>query len=328
MRAARGCLGVLAASLLLTAANAQSSSSNCTPIPDEKIGYQLFNLSRWLRPQPATPPAAQQADNAAPAAGRQAGRAGPRVQVPTPPDLFDTNMAGMQAIGFKNMERFNGTLGEPLDEYKGITQKDGQNVIGNHGDLDLAQWDKAIEESKTLGQKFIGSAGFGNPGFKTLEDTLQTAANLNILGKAAAEKGLQLYVHNHAAELNTMHSYDLDKDGKPEMVSAWEIVAANTDPRYVHFEVDIHWARVGIGLDKFDELLAFLTKYQNRIVMLHVKDTTADGKITDLGAGTTDWPAVFRAAGPGVAYYIWEYDGVPDVFKSGEVAYRFLRCQK
>ncbi len=37
------------------------------------------------------------------------------------------------------------------------------------------------------------------------------------------------------------------------MASAWEIVAANTDPRYVHFEVDIHWARVGIGLDKFDE---------------------------------------------------------------------------
>ncbi len=61
---------------------------------------------------------------------------------------------------------------------------------------------------------------------------------------------------------------------------------------------------------------------------VHVKDTTEDGKITDLGMGTTDWPPVFKAAGPGIAYYIWEYDGVPDVFKSGDIAYRFLRCQK
>jgi sugar phosphate isomerase/epimerase len=83
-----------------------------------------------------------------------------------------------------------------------------------------------------------------------------------------------------------------------------------------------------LGVDKFDDLIAFLTKYQNRIELLHVKVTTADGKITDLGQGTTNWPAVFRAAGPGVRYYIWEYDGVPDVFRSGDIAYRYLRCQK
>ena len=185
-----------------------------------------------------------------------------------------------------------------------------------------------IADAKTLGQSYIGSAGFGQPGFDTLENTLATAANLNILGKAAADKGLHLYLHNHQAELNTKYSYDLNKNGKPEMVSAWEIVAANTDPRYVNFEVDVHWARVGLGVDKFDDLIAFLNKYQKRIVMLHVKDTTADGKITDLGMGTTDWPAVFKAAGPSIRYYIWEYDGVPDVFKSADIAYRYLRCEK
>ena len=234
----------------------------------------------------------------------------------------------MRKIGFKNMERFNDTLGEPLEQYESIAQKNQQNIIGGHGSLDMTQWDKIMSDAKTLGQKYIGSAGFGDPGFDTLEHTLQTAANLNTLGKAALDKGLRLYVHNHNREIDTKYSYDLNKDGKPVMASAWEIVAANTDPRYVSFEVDVHWARIGFGVDKFDDVLAFLKKYQNRIVMLHVKDTTADGKITDLGAGTTDWPAVFKAAGPNIAYYIWEYDGVPDVFKSGDIAYRFLRCQK
>jgi hypothetical protein len=37
-------------------------------------------------------------------------------------------------------------------------------------------------------------------------------------------------MHNHAAEVSTTYSYDIKKNGKPEMVSALEIVAANTDP--------------------------------------------------------------------------------------------------
>lgn len=321
------------AGLLMTATCAQAASSSCTPIPEDKIGYQLYNLLRVLRPpqsEPATPPGpppAAQANAAAPGGAPEAGR-GPRVNVPTPPDLLDTDLAAMRKAGFRNMERFNDLLGESLEQYQAVARKNGQNIIGNHGNLDMSQWDKTLSDAVALGQKYVGSAGFGQPGFKTLEDALKTAANLNVLGKAAADKGLHLYLHNHQAELNTKFSYDLRHDGKPQMVSAWEIVAANTDPRYVSFEIDVHWARIGLGVDKFDDLTAFLNKYQNRIVMLHVKDTTADGKITDMGTGTTDWPAVFKAAGPGVRYYIWEYDNVPDVFKSADIAHRFLRCEK
>ena len=56
--------------------------------------------------------------------------------------------------------------------------------------------------------------------------------------------------------------------------------------------------------------------------------TAADGAITDLGKGITDWPAVFAAAGSHVRYYVWEYDGDPDPFKSADIAYRTLSCAR
>ena len=229
-------------------------------------------------------------------------------------------------MGFSNLERFDGSLGLPVSDYAALAKKSGLAIIGGHDELDMAQWDKTLANARAMGQRYVGSAGFGKPGFDSLEHTLQTAQNLNLLGNAAAEKGLTLYVHNHQGEWTTKYPYDLNRDGNRAPVSAWQIVAANTDPRYVHFEVDVHWARIGIGLDKFDDLLAVLRRYRGRIVMLHVKDTTADGKITGLGEGTTDWPAVFAAAGPDIRYYIWEYDRVPDVYKTGAAAYRFLRC--
>ena len=34
------------------------------------------------------------------------------------------------------------------------------------------------------------------------------------------------------------------------------------------------------------------------------------------------------AAGPYIAYYVWEYDDDPAPFKSAEIAYRYLRCEK
>ena len=234
----------------------------------------------------------------------------------------------MHAIGFRNMEGLGDRLPAPVAAYKTALQNAGILQMSSHRPLDRARWNAILDEAVALGQSHVGAPGFGEPGIGSLKDTLATAANLNAFGKAAAAKGLRLYVHNHDEEIKTKYSYDLDKTGHPRMVSAWEIVAANTDPRYVHFEVDIHWTRIGFGLDKFDDMLAFLRQYRSRIEMLHVKDTAANGAITDLGKGTTNWPAVFEAAGPRIAYYVWEYDDDPAPFQSAEIAYRYLSCEK
>lgn len=289
---------------------ADQAYAACTPIPQEKIGFQLYNMLAAMIPKAEMPAAV---------AGRP---------VTISAETLDTVFARMHAIGFRKIEGLGDRLPAPLDAYNALLVKDGLDQVGSHRPLDQRGWDAILDEALALGQKTVGAPGFGEPGIGSLRDTLVTAANLNRFGAAAAAKGLALYVHNHDEEIRTKYLYDLAHDGHPRQVSAWEIVAANTDPKLVYFEVDIHWTRIGFGLDHFADVLAFLRAHRDRILFLHVKDTTADGRITDLGRGTTDWPAVFEAAGPQIRGYIWEYDGDPDPFRSAQIAYRYLSCAK
>jgi sugar phosphate isomerase/epimerase len=299
-----------AMALLLTATGipATSAQAACIAVPPEKIGFQLYNMLSVMIPKDRM---------AAAVAG------GP---VTIAPATLDNVLTRMHAIGFRNMEGLGDRLPAPLPVYKAALQKAGIAQISSHRPLDAARWPAILDEAVALGQSHVGAPGFGEPGIGSLKNTLATAANLNRFGAAAAARGLRLYVHNHEDEIRTKYRYDLDHNGHPRMVSAWEIVAANTDPRLVHFEIDIHWTRVAFGLDHFADVLAFLRKYRGRIELLHVKDTAADGSITDLGKGTTDWSAVFQAAGPQIPYYVWEYDDDPAPFESARIAWHTLRC--
>lgn len=277
----------------------EARAAACTPIPEAKIAAQTYNFVHDLLPPGANG---------------------------TTPERLDAAFAALERAGFGNVEGFGETLGLPSDEYLRLAKKHHLRVVAGHGDLDEGTWPAALARAKARGQELIGSAGFGAPGFGSLADTLATAATLDRLGKAASAQGLIFYVHNHAGEFETKFPYDLDGDGIAEPTSVWEIVAANTDPRDVHFEIDVHWARRGMGIDRFADLLAFLRKYRDRIVLLHVKGTAADGSFADLEKGTTDWPAVFAAAGPGIRYYVWEHESGGDVAAAARAAHAYLRC--
>jgi len=282
-----------AAAVTLALAGRAAYASDCAPVPTAKIALQLYDMAALAQPK-----AGDTAESALAAA-------------------FDA----IRRSGFRNVERFGGTLGAAPDVYAKVAAATGLRFIGSHGSLDAAGWNDVLTEAKRLGQRYVGSDSFGPPGLDTLANTLATARNLNARGREARALGLRLYVHNHGGEFTRAFS-----SGGAQPVSAWEIVAANTDPRFVSFEIDVHWARQGFGLGNTEALLALLRKYGPRIVMLHVKDTAADGSITDLGKGTTDWPRVFEAVGSGVRYYIWEYDDPPDPVASARMAYRYFTC--
>jgi sugar phosphate isomerase/epimerase len=234
-------------------------------------------------------------------------------------------------MGFRNAELYSGTLGLTIPAYKALLDKHGIHALGAHGSLttDPAAWQRTISSAIELGQNpFIGSAGYTASGqnLNTYAGALEIAANLNKLGEAAAAKGLRLYTHNHAPEFNTQ--YDAPgAGGKTTKMRFIEVIMANTDPRYVHFQIDVHWARVGMGLDKFDDLLAFLQAHRDRIDLLHVKDTDNMGRYTDLGQGTTDWVKLFAAAGPQIRYYIWELDDQAHPMESAQIAFKYLTCR-
>ncbi len=194
MRAVGGCLGALVAGLMVTASCAQTTSSNCTPIPDAKsaISCLIYRAScarhrlnlqrRHLHRLPAPKQMRPDADGGARGGVDRACRCRHRriCSIPIWPACARTasRIWSASTAAWRNHRRI-----------QGCCRKNAQNVIGNHGPLDLAEWDKTMDEAITLGQEYIGSAGFGDPGFKSLEDTLTTASNLNTLGKAAADKG-------------------------------------------------------------------------------------------------------------------------------------------
>jgi sugar phosphate isomerase/epimerase len=303
------------AALLTTAAmgfasTAVAAGPSCLNVPSAKIGLQLYSLLTEI--QPPGPPLPAGAPRPPP--------------TPTDPAKLDSVYAGLAAIGWKNVENFNGNFGQGDAAYKAIVDRHGMKVVASHESLDDASFAAALDRAKLLGQSYIGSGGYGAPGLTRIEDVLATAARLNTLGQMAAQRGLKFYVHNHQLEFTNVFSYDLNGDGRSEKVSAWEIVEAKTDPRYVNFEIDIHWAHLAMGQDKYQDLTSFLRKHRSRIVLLHIKDTTPDGKIADLGRGTTDWSQIVAAAGPQIGYYLWEFDRPLNPMESAKIAYNFMSC--
>ncbi len=306
---------VAMATLLATAAAGLASTAlaagpSCLNVPSAKIGLQLYSVRTDIQPPGPPPPAG-------------APRPPP---TPVDPAKLDNVYAGLQAIGWKNVENFNGNFGQGDAAYKAIVDRHGMKIVASHDNLDDAGFAAALDRAKLLGQSYIGSGGYGTPGLTTIENVLATAARLNKLGEMAAQRGLKFYVHNHQLEFTNVFSYDLNGDGRSEKVSAWEIVEAKTDPKFVNFEIDIHWAHMAMGQDRYEDLTAFLTKHRSRIILLHIKDTTADGKIGDVGRGATDWSKIVAAAGPQIAYYLWEFDGPPNPMASAKIAYDFMSC--
>lgn len=296
-----GTLSTLGGCTSTNITSGEIASPGCHALPEDKIGFQLYSFVRPLsvHGEPHASPIAERLHAAFGAA---------------------------RAAGFRHVERFRGTFGLGNAAYDVALAHAGLRAVASHDGLDDEQWPKAVADAKALGQTFLGSGNFGQPGITTLSDVLATAARLERRGADAAGQGLKFYVHNHAGEFTQRFAYDLDADGISERVSAWEIIAARTNPAHVHFEVDIYWTLKGLGSQT--ALFEFLRRYRSRILLLHIKDMAADGSITDLGRGIIDWPAVYRAAGSEVAWYLWEYDDAPDPIASARIAYAFMRCAK
>lgn len=113
--------------------------------------------------------------------------------------------------------------------------------------------------------------------------------------------GIALGYHNHNVEFMKVGSG-----------TAWDILAAETDPALVHFEVDIGWV-TSAGLDP----VAFFRKYRGRCRQAHVKDvktgftpnTSLQTSPTQVGEGCVDWARVLPAAyAAGVRHFYVEQE--------------------
>ncbi|AEG44517.1 sugar phosphate isomerase/epimerase [Isoptericola variabilis] len=255
-------------------------------VPASKISIQMFSLIPWVQQ-----------------------------------DGLDSVLGELAAMGYRNIEPFSGNFaGYTAEEFAALLKKHGLKASASHNSTNEATWDQTLDYAKTIGQHYVGSGGFASPGIGSYENTLATAETLNRLGEAASKRGLhKIFGHNHQQEFTT--KYVVPETG--ELKSAWEIIADNTDPRYVTFELDVLWA-ADAGVD----VVALLEEYGDRIELLHVKDGFLNGDaratFADVGEGEIEWEPILQAAHGKVRYYTVEYDLAPNGREFAADSFEFL----
>jgi sugar phosphate isomerase/epimerase len=225
-------------------------------------------------------------------------------------------------MGYRNVEPFT-LSGLSAEEYRDLLDEYGLKASARHVDVGTpenpADIDQIIADNKTLGIKYFGSGS--TPIFPEVYTTeaewVAYAEYLDEVGAAARKAGQRLMVHNHDIEFERTFG---DR-------TVFDILAANTDPRNVVFQLDLYWADNG-GADPIE----LIEEYGNRIQLFHVKDAReGDGRIEIVGRGTIDFPSIFAAAGGSTRYFVVEHDprfGDPtfDPFEAAEVGFDYLDC--
>lgn len=196
-------------------------------------------------------------------------------------------------LGYSQVE-FAGYFGIDAAEMKRMLDEYGLEAVSSHANV-VGNLDAELEYMQTVGAKNIACAGIGD--FNSRDNVLRIAERFNNIGEKCEKAGIHFSYHNHA------HEFARDEEGK------WllDILYENTDPKLVNVQLDVCWALVG-GADP----VAYLTKYKDRVRMVHMKEvkTVAPYEGTAIGMGLVDFPGIYNLLGDNVLYIV-EQEGLP-----------------
>jgi sugar phosphate isomerase/epimerase len=218
-------------------------------------------------------------------------------------------------------------------QFKALADQFGLKPEGSHVPGGGTSWrtDRAtvFADAQVLGLKYVGLASPPGGTDPTHEAYAALAAEFNVWGAEARERGLRFYFHNHPTD------FVLD-GGTP----IYDTLLAETDPKLVFFELDIAWIEAG-GQSAFE----YIKRHGWwRFPLFHVKDLTfteppypptvtprptgpneprrTPGNVnlpnrpywlTDVGKGDIDFAKIFSALrDPRDHVYHVEHDDAPD----------------
>ena len=237
------------------------------------------------------------------------------LQMYTVRDVCEKDFVGalrqVAEIGYQGVE-LAGTYNLPADELRDVLADLNLQCAGSHvGYNDLEQ---TIAYHLTLGCSRFGSSSMSPEGLPKDADSMATAvSHMNQVGQTCAEKGIQIYFHNHAGEFAQIDGeYILD------------LLYQRTDPQLVLAQIDVFWVQYA-GVDP----AAYLRKYPNRCPLVHIKDMTPDRDFTEVGNGVLDWDDIFAATTEvNAGWYIIEQDQChrPSI-ESAEISFNFFRSR-
>ncbi len=218
---------------------------------------------------------------------------------------FEGTLRQLKRIGYSRVEAAGWVGRSPADFRRGVAAA-GLDCVSCHFSMSdlIDEHESKLAQAREVGVRYFVASSphsakpldpakpwvFAVAEAMTIDDWRRNAEAMNRIGATAKAMGMRFGYHNHPAEFLTI-------DG----VFVWDELMRLTNPADVCFELDLGWV-AGAGYDP----AAMLTKYADRIELLHVKDIAARARrpgtiVTDLtttpiGAGTIDWRATFAAA--------------------------------
>jgi len=219
------------------------------------------------------------------------------------PKDYEGTLKQLASLGYQEVEAA-GFFNRSAIEVKQAMNHAGLHCVSAHYSLKdlLAQTDSTIQFGKDLGLHYIVCS---SPWFKnaskikdptsraaresmTLDDWKWNAEQFNRIAEKVNVAGMNFAYHNHTPEFRSENG-----------VLFYDELLRLTDPAKVSMELDCGWAAVA-GQNPAH----LLSRYPDRIKMLHVKDfnltpatTPANAPpSTELGHGTIDYRPIFAAA--------------------------------
>ncbi len=154
----------------------------------------------------------------------------------------------------------------------------------------------SVKMARTLGANTVVLPWMA-PEMRNAESWKGAVANFDRWARQLKGEGLGFAYHNHDFE------FTVKSAGR----SLFDMLVSDTDPALVKIELDLFWT-VAAGEDP----KTVIRRLPGRIYAYHVKDRTADGKMTSVGAGAIDFADIFtlnRLAG--VRHFYVENDQAP-----------------
>lgn len=223
------------------------------------------------------------------------------IQLYTIRESFEADaLAALQAVadaGFSEVEfGGGGFFRRSPEELRGFLDQTGLAAPSMHCTVEElnGEMERVILMAKAVGAAHVVLPWVPEEMRGSVEAWQKVAALCASAAKQLAAEGIAFAYHNHDFEFDAV-------DGER---TGLDILAAQTDPDLVKFELDLYWA-VAAG----QEISLLFQQLAGRISLCHVKDVAADGLMTLPGEGSLDFQAMFRQARlAGIEHFFVEND--------------------
>lgn len=245
---------------------------------------------------------------AMPAFGQAAARKGKPIglQLYTLRTLFQADpvatLEQVARIGYREVEYGGGGF-DTMDAamLRATTDRLGLRAPAVHIGLEALtqRFDQSAAMAKTLGADTV-ILPYVNAPMRTEAGWNEVIATINRIAPRLRDQGLNFAYHNH----------DFEFTEKPGGVSLYDRLLRGCDPRLVKVELDLFWA-----IKAKQDPRALIRRLAGRVYSYHVKDMTAAGEMTSVGAGQIDFAGIFRLnRTAGVQHFFVENDESPAPF--------------